>query len=354
MSYINVCDVTRPHVCNVTLMNESCHSLRITCCLWHDSFTRVTWLIHTCDMTHSQGGHDSFTRVTWRIHTCDMTHSHVWHDSFTRVTWLIHTSDMTHSHMWHDTFTPLVWHIHVCNTTYPQHIHVCNTTYPQQQPNKNLQRRSFSSSVLDLTTSAGAPWPTLDPSSNTGALCRMPNKPTTTPAPALSRLCAETARDVSAASCSVLQCAAVCAAVCVVVCDAACAALSTGCTQAAPTSAHASLICVPSFTCVTSCSAITPPSLSPPPPTKVWGGSSTAHWRALSFSFFLSAPHTRCASEHNASIPCCFCSSSLLISENSDSSCVAHRYDSTCKLRVCCAVRGWGRCRPCPDAKRRA
>jgi len=25
-----------------------------------------------------------------------MTHTHVWHDSFTRVTWLIHTCDMTH------------------------------------------------------------------------------------------------------------------------------------------------------------------------------------------------------------------------------------------------------------------
>jgi len=36
-----------------------------------------------------------------------MNHAHVWHDSFTRATWLIHTCDMTHSHIWHDTFFPL-------------------------------------------------------------------------------------------------------------------------------------------------------------------------------------------------------------------------------------------------------
>jgi len=36
-----------------------------------------------------------FICVTWVIHTCDMTHSHVWHDSFTCVTWLMHTCDTT-------------------------------------------------------------------------------------------------------------------------------------------------------------------------------------------------------------------------------------------------------------------
>jgi len=35
---------------------------------------------------------------------CDMTHSYVWHDSFIRVTWLIHMCDMTHSYVWHDSF----------------------------------------------------------------------------------------------------------------------------------------------------------------------------------------------------------------------------------------------------------
>jgi len=72
--------------------------------VWHDSFIRVTWLIHMCDVTHSYVWHDSFIRVTWPIHMCDMTHSYVWHDSCIRVTWLIHTSDMTLSDVWHDSF----------------------------------------------------------------------------------------------------------------------------------------------------------------------------------------------------------------------------------------------------------
>jgi len=79
---------------------------------------RVTWLVHTCDMTRSYVWHDSFISVTWLFHRCDMTHSvialaiwnaygadftcdmtrsYVWHDSFIRVTWLVHTCGMTHS-----------------------------------------------------------------------------------------------------------------------------------------------------------------------------------------------------------------------------------------------------------------
>ena len=81
--------------------------------VWYDSCTRVTWLIHTHDMTHSQIWHVSFTRVIWLIHTCDTTHP-VWHDSFVCVpwlshsyvrhdlTWLIHIYDITHAHVWHD------------------------------------------------------------------------------------------------------------------------------------------------------------------------------------------------------------------------------------------------------------
>ena len=78
----------------------------------HDSFIRVTWLMHTCDMTHSYVWHDSFICVTWLIHTCDMTHSYVWHDSFICVTWLIHTCDMSQS------FTCVTWLIHMCGMTH--------------------------------------------------------------------------------------------------------------------------------------------------------------------------------------------------------------------------------------------
>ena len=98
----------------------------------NDSFIRVTWLIHTCDMTRSY--------VMLLIHTCDMTHSYVWRDSFIRVIWLIHTCDMTHSYVWHDSFIPapdsisvlsllvrdsficVPWHIHIFGTTWCIHM----------------------------------------------------------------------------------------------------------------------------------------------------------------------------------------------------------------------------------------
>jgi len=90
--------------------------------LWHYSFICATWLIYE--------RHDSFMRQmtqvwqTWLMHerhdlfSRDMTHLSylVWHDSFTRVTWLIHMCDMTHSHVWHDssecvTFISLTCHV---------------------------------------------------------------------------------------------------------------------------------------------------------------------------------------------------------------------------------------------------
>jgi len=67
-------------------------------------FVCVTWLIHTCDVTHSYVWRDSlracrytawdFICVTLLSHMCDMTH--VWYDSFTLVTWLIYLCGMTH------------------------------------------------------------------------------------------------------------------------------------------------------------------------------------------------------------------------------------------------------------------
>ena len=69
-----------------------------------------------CDMTHSYVWHDSFMRVTWLIHACDilihmfdMTYSYVWRDSFICVTWLIHMCDVTHSHAWRDSFICVTW-----------------------------------------------------------------------------------------------------------------------------------------------------------------------------------------------------------------------------------------------------
>jgi len=66
----------------------------------HDSFIRVTCLIHVwhdscvyvCDYYFV-----STVRILWGV-----THSYMWHDSSIRVTWLIHTCDMTHTYVWYD------------------------------------------------------------------------------------------------------------------------------------------------------------------------------------------------------------------------------------------------------------
>jgi len=104
----------------------------------------VTWLIHTCDTTHSYVWHDSFIRVTRRIHTCDMTHScvvrcgeHVcdwmWLSStknrgkeggksdhtYRRVmshAWIHHVTHITRAAQvseWHDIFTCVTWLTHI-------------------------------------------------------------------------------------------------------------------------------------------------------------------------------------------------------------------------------------------------
>jgi len=63
-----------------------------------DRIVGVTCLLHVCDVTHANMWHDSFTCVA-----CDMTHAQVsrdssyeWHAASTCVTWLMHTCDMTH------------------------------------------------------------------------------------------------------------------------------------------------------------------------------------------------------------------------------------------------------------------
>jgi len=132
-------------------------------CVWHGSFTYVTWCIHVramtfwcfsyvCDMPHPSVCHDSFIRDTrqdlkhtrstnlrsWMTHLnasvwhgsficdtqaqdaryscpgpkpkrhdiCDMTHSYLWHVSFINLfiqalAGLVHTCDMTRSYACH-------------------------------------------------------------------------------------------------------------------------------------------------------------------------------------------------------------------------------------------------------------
>ena len=167
---IHTCDMT--HSREVTWRTPMPHAYSwyathsLTLIHWH-SFIRVTWLIQTCDETllflrcHPYppdlrpivGWHDSFIqsgitqryvwyascirvvqhsfvdihwhsciRVTWLIHTCDVTplflccHPYprdlclivVWQYSFVQVTWRTHTCGMTHSYEWHDAFMRVV------------------------------------------------------------------------------------------------------------------------------------------------------------------------------------------------------------------------------------------------------
>ena len=107
--------------------------------------------IHASDVTqtvHAMLATGGFMYVTWLIHSCDMTHSCVWHDSFVSqtvhamlatggficVTWLMHLWDMTHSCVWHDSFVTQTLHamlatggfIYVTDFCVTQYIHVSN------------------------------------------------------------------------------------------------------------------------------------------------------------------------------------------------------------------------------------
>jgi len=94
--------------------------------VWHDSFIRVPWLVHTCDMTHWDVCHDVWC-VSLVLRICDRwhMHSHVSLDPFTSLTWLLHVSCMTHSYLWHDSFLSVTWLIPVCDMT---HSDVCLTS----------------------------------------------------------------------------------------------------------------------------------------------------------------------------------------------------------------------------------
>jgi len=105
---------------------------------WHDSFIRVTWLIHMCNMLRLQHRRHRLrlicTCVTWLIPICDMTPSYVCHDSFLRVIWLIHMCDMTLSFEWHASST---------------------STTPSTSPAANLHKRDIIRSYVqhDVTFS---------------------------------------------------------------------------------------------------------------------------------------------------------------------------------------------------------
>jgi len=59
--------------------------------------------------------------VTWLIHTCGMTHSYVWHDSFIRVIWPNQMSGATLLYSWYDSFIYVTRYLrfYMHDVTYP-------------------------------------------------------------------------------------------------------------------------------------------------------------------------------------------------------------------------------------------
>jgi len=80
--------------------------------VWHNSSIRLTWLLHTCDMTLSSTvWHDNvWVELTHSFLVCDTALSYVWHD-------LLHTCDRTPSYVGHDPFKCVTWPLHISDTT---------------------------------------------------------------------------------------------------------------------------------------------------------------------------------------------------------------------------------------------
>ena len=110
--------------------------------------SRVIWLIHVCDVTHSCVWSESCTSlmslipyvlhyacmcVTQLNYTCKVIHAYVWHDPCMYVKWLNYTWDMTHAYVWHGSCICVIWLIHMCDTTTHElimnlmhtYVHVC-------------------------------------------------------------------------------------------------------------------------------------------------------------------------------------------------------------------------------------
>jgi len=79
-----------------TQAREDQLSLQAFLYMWCDSFIRVTWLMHTHDITHANMWQDASICVTWLLHMCGRTHLRVWFDSF--------MCGMSHSYIWLDSF----------------------------------------------------------------------------------------------------------------------------------------------------------------------------------------------------------------------------------------------------------
>ena len=104
--------------------------------LLNTSFTRVTCLIHTCDVKQSHTTKPQCAHtLPWLTSVCDMTHWYVRHTSCIRVTWLIHTCA--------NKFMCVLWCVHMCDTTHSDvwrdsmicatYVHTSDMTHPSMR-----------------------------------------------------------------------------------------------------------------------------------------------------------------------------------------------------------------------------
>jgi len=147
----HLCECVMSHTRHVTHVNAACHTHERV--LLHIRMRHVTHMNTSCHTYENIMPHIWMRHVTLaQRHTCDMTHLYVWrthlyvwHDSFICVTWLIHTCDMTH-HIWmcHLTraqryTTRRTWKnipLWDTSTTQPQ-----PPSWPSKNERKKLQRR---------------------------------------------------------------------------------------------------------------------------------------------------------------------------------------------------------------------
>ena len=121
-----------PHAPVLTFL---CVRLFISIHVWHDSCTHMlneeTYVtpLHPCSRSYTWDSlfvvhvwHDSSIHMfngETQLHPCTHAHIHMCDtlcDSFMCVTWLIHVCDMTHSYVWHDSFICVTWLIHMRDT----------------------------------------------------------------------------------------------------------------------------------------------------------------------------------------------------------------------------------------------
>jgi len=85
--------------------------------LWATPICHVSWLIHTCGMTHSYVWHDSCMSATWfRCEpnlSCAVTRAYVWHDSYMSATW--YKREQLQYAMRHDSFISITQHFYACD-----------------------------------------------------------------------------------------------------------------------------------------------------------------------------------------------------------------------------------------------